>query len=206
MKQIISFIFSNLQFRIILLALIIIIFSNCKHNSKDYSMYLTNYKTIGGDFTLTDQYNKTFNLKNHRGKVILLFFGYTTCPDVCPTTLSKISDVYKQLGAKSKDVQTVFVSVDPERDNPKKLNNYLKHFEINAIGLTGKLSDIHKVSKLYKIFFQKNISKSAVGYLVDHTTYTYLIDQKGRVRHIFKHDTKINFMSGLINYLLTKKS
>jgi len=196
----------KLRYIIIIIVLIISFLTNCKINSSDYSVYLTFYKTIGGDFSLTDQYNKIFNLKDHRNKVILLFFGYTTCPDVCPTTLAKINNVYTELGSKSKEVLTVFVSVDPERDTPSKLKDYITHFDINALALTGKSDDILKVSKQYKIFYQKNLSKSAVGYLIDHSTYTYLIDQQGKVRHIFKHDTKVDFMVGLIKYLLNKKS
>ncbi len=166
--------------------------------------HLYDYK-MGGDFTLTDQNGKEFRLNEHRGKILLLFFGYTLCPDVCPATLAKLMETNKILGAESKDIQIVFVSVDPERDTPKRLKAYFNNFDAKIIGLTGLQKEIAKVARLYGAMYRKNFSGSAAGYLVDHYTRTFLIDQKGKVRYLFSHREKPGFIASVIRLLLPPK-
>ncbi|MCA9402688.1 MAG: SCO family protein, partial [Candidatus Omnitrophica bacterium] len=140
------------------------------------------YDAINPDknFKLTDQNGEPFELKDLRGKVVLLFFGYLSCPDVCPVTLSKLSRVYQQLTEKERgEVQTVFISVDSYRDSPDKIKEYLSYFSINAVGLTGDQMDVDFVVEDFDAWYQIVKSSSALGYLIDHTSYVYLLDQEG---------------------------
>ena len=133
------------------------------------------------DFVLHDQDGRLFHLKDHRGQIILIFFGYTSCPDVCPTTLSKLARVYKLLGPLREKVLTVFITIDPARDTPQKLKEYLQYFNINAVGLSGAKQETDAVVDSYKASYQKvETNSSALGYMFDHTDYLYLIDQDGK--------------------------
>ena len=163
---------------------------------------LQNDLKLGGDFTLTDMNGKPFHLQDLRGKVVLLYFGYTLCPDACPFTLSKIHRVYSMLGDRSSKIQTIFVSVDPDRDKPEKLVKYLAYYDVGAIGLTGTPEEIAKVAKQYQVVYRKVDSGSAAGYLMDHSTYTYLIDAEGKVRYRFKHSDGPPFMASVIRLLV----
>lgn len=140
------------------------------------------------NFTLTDQDGQPFQLSRLRGEVVLLFFGYTSCPDACPTTLSKLSKVYKLIGPQADRVVTVFISVDPERDTPRVLKDYLKYFRINSVGLTGTKAEIDAVVGKYGAKYEIEKSDSATGYHINHSTDLYLLDQKGEVVHRFKYD------------------
>jgi len=144
------------------------------------------------DFTLHDQDGNIFHLKDHRGQIVLLFFGYTSCPDVCPTALSKLARVYTLLGpAMRQKVLTVFVTIDPERDTAAKLKDYLQYFSINAIGLTGSKQEIDAVVDSYKAVYEKVVTNSsALGYMFDHTDSLYLIDTQGKTSRLFHPDDK----------------
>src|SRR5579862_6634820 len=104
---------------------------------------------VGGDFALTDYNGQRFELSSLRGKAVLIFFGYTSCPDVCPTTLSKLSEVYKKLGGDAKRVKTLYITVDPGRDTPAVMKDDLSNFEVDAVGLTGSKAQIDKVVAEY---------------------------------------------------------
>jgi len=163
--------------------------------------------TIGGDFTLTDQDNKTFELSSLRGKAVLIFFGYTACPDVCPTTMSKLATVYRELGADASGVQTVYVSVDTQRDTPAVLKEYLANFKsVQAIGLTGSVADIDKVTKLFGALYQisaaPGTSASHEAYSVAHTTSVYALDADGRTRLVFPYGATAEEMTKEIREIL----
>lgn len=147
------------------------------------------------DFSLTDQDGKEFHLRDHRGKVVLLFFGYLTCPDICPVTLSKISRVYQLLKDQSRNLQTVFVTIDPERDTPAKLKEYLQYFKLNVIGLTGSAAEIDKVVNAYKASYKKVEMDSEAGYLMDHSDLVYLIDPQGRVVDLIHFDDEASLVA-----------
>jgi protein SCO1/2 len=154
------------------------------------------------DFTLHDQDGKIFRLKDHRGEIILLFFGYTSCPDVCPTTLSKLARVYKLLGAMGKKVLTVFVTIDPVRDTAPKLKEYLQYFNINAVGLSGTKQEIGTVIDAYKATYEKvDTHSSALGYMFDHTDYLYAINAQGKTSYLFHPDDKAEDMANIIKGL-----
>lgn len=138
---------------------------------------------IGGDFEMTDGEGKTFKLSDLKGKVVILSFGYTHCPDVCPTELLTYNDTLKQLGGDAQNVKVVFASVDPERDTPELIGKYAKQFNPDFIGITATAGQALPVIKQqYRVVSAKVNPKEDSGtYLVDHTSGAYLIDKNGEV-------------------------
>jgi protein SCO1 len=131
------------------------------------------------DFTLTDQNGNLFRLSDQKGKIVLIFFGYTHCPDVCPITLSEFKKIKTMLGDQADQVRFVYITVDPERDTVEQINSFLQNFDPTFIGLTNDRTSLEPVWKAYGVYQQKQDTSSAVGYLVDHSTRTYLIDSQG---------------------------
>jgi protein SCO1/2 len=121
-------------------------------------------------------------LSDFKGKVTMLFFGYTHCPDACPTTMSELAQVVKLLGDKGKDVQVLFVTVDPERDSLDILKSYVPSFNPDFLGLRGDDTTTHKVAQDFKIYYAKQASNSKAGYTVDHSTGVYVFDKQGQIR------------------------
>jgi len=154
------------------------------------------------DFSLTRANGETFRLSEQQGKIVLLFFGYTACPDVCPTTLAELRLVMRELGDKTGQVQVVFVSVDPERDTPEKIQEYVEHFNPDFIGLTGAPEDLQVVWDKYGVFRERVESESAFGYIINHTARTYLIDQNGSLRLSYGFQTPVEDMVHDIEILL----
>ena len=131
------------------------------------------------DFELMDQNGQNFRLSDQNGKIVLLFFGYTNCPDVCPLTLSDFKQVIAGLGDQADQVRFVFITVDPERDTADVLRQYLPNFDPSIVGLTGTRQELEKVWGDYYVYQEKQDVGSSAGYVVDHTARTYLINQKG---------------------------
>lgn len=145
---------------------------------------------VGGPFTLTDHTGRRVSEKTFLGKYMLVYFGYTYCPDVCPTELQVISAALDQLGDKAKKIQPVFVTVDPERDDVKQMAQYVDHFHPSLIGLTGSAQDIKTVAKSYRVYFAriKNDGSSS-EYLMDHSSLIYLMGPKGNYVTHFTYGT-----------------
>jgi protein SCO1 len=144
------------------------------------------------DFELTRGDGSHFRLADARGEIVMLFFGYTSCPDVCPTTMAELKTALEKIGAdKAKDVRVVFVTVDPERDTPERVQEYVDHFDQDFIGLSGTESQLAKVWNSYGVFRQKVEGTSAAGYLIDHTARVTLIDQDGNLRVSYGFDTPV---------------
>ncbi|MFQ5466740.1 MAG: SCO family protein, partial [Kiloniellaceae bacterium] len=137
---------------------------------------------IGGPFTLADQTGRTVHDTDYRGRMMLISFGYTTCPDVCPTTLASISQALDDLGADAERVQPLFITIDPARDTPEALAAYMPNFHPSLIGLTGTQAQIAAVAKAYKVYYAK-AGGAAEGedYLMDHSTMVYLMGPDGRL-------------------------
>lgn len=134
------------------------------------------------DFSLTDHRGSSFDFSKHKGqKIFLLNFGYTSCPDVCPTTLATLRNVLVELEEKSNDVEVLFVSVDPDRDTVEKLSEYIPYFHENITGLTGTEDEIENITSAYRIFYFKEEEKSDTEYLMSHSPSVYLIDKKGNL-------------------------
>ena len=142
----------------------------------------------GGEISLRDTGGAKRTLADYRGKVVALYFGYMNCPDVCPTTLAALREAMIQLGADAGRMQVLFVSVDPERDTPPLIEQYVKSFDPRFQGLTGSLEELGTAAKQFKVFFAKSPGKEPGSYSVDHSTQTYLIDTTGRARIFLKHD------------------
>lgn len=157
---------------------------------------------FGRDFTLTDQDGQPFDTASLRGQVIFLFFGFTTCPDVCPMTLSKIAQAEALLGDDAARLQTVYVTVDPERDTPEKLKEYLGHYTLPVVGLTGTPEEVKSVAADFGVYYEKAEQDTAVGYLVDHTTLIYLIDPDGKLRYLSQPGDSAEVLAGLVKEIL----
>ena len=158
---------------------------------------------IGGDFGLTDHDNKAFELSALRGKVVLVFFGYSSCPDACPTTLSKLATVSRRLGDDRTHVKTLYISVDPERDTPDVLRTDLENFALDAVGLTGTKAEIDKVVSQFGAAYEITPTpESAAKYTVAHTTWLYALDTQGRTRIRFPYEATVDEIVGGIRALL----
>jgi len=145
-----------------------------------------------------------FNLKSLSDKIVLIFFGYTSCPDVCPSTLSDMKRVTKILGEDADNVQVIFITVDPDRDTAEKLNSYLSLFDPKFLGLTGSVNDLEKVWDKYGVYREIDTSsKTAAGYLVNHSSRLYLIDQKGRLFLTYGYGTSPDSIAEDIEYLIS---
>lgn len=142
---------------------------------------------FGGDFMLTDQDEARFDLSEHRGDAFLIFFGYTYCPDACPLMLSKLAAVYDALDlAPGQNVRTIYITVDPSRDTPKQLREYLAYFStVDVRGLTGSREEIDEVAERYGVLYKFQEPNEAGHYLVAHTTTLFLVDREGRLRYRF---------------------
>jgi protein SCO1/2 len=135
---------------------------------------------IGGPFTLTDVNGKTVTDKDLLGKPALMFFGYTFCPDVCPTTLAEAGEWLQALGPNADKLRMVFVTVDPQRDTQEKMKEYLSAFDPRIIGLSGSPESIAAMLKVYRVYARKVPQKDSADYLMDHSAAVYLMDAKGR--------------------------
>ncbi|MFT5532574.1 MAG: protein SCO1/2 [Burkholderiaceae bacterium] len=139
------------------------------------------------DFSLTDHNGKARTVADFKGKAVLIFFGYTQCPDVCPTTMAEMAAVMNDLGPQADKVQVLFVTLDPERDTQELLSKYVPAFDARFLGLYGDKAATDAVAKEFKIFYQKAAGKSADSYTIDHTAGSYVFDPQGRVRLFVKH-------------------
>lgn len=151
----------------------------------------------GKDFTLVDHTGKTRSLADFRGKVVVVFFGYTHCPDVCPTTLAELKMVKEQLGPDGERVQVLFVTVDPERDTQDVLARYVPAFDPAFIGLRGDAAATAKVAKDFKVFYQKVRGSRPDNYSVDHTAGSYVFDPDGRLRLFARQGNPANLASDI---------
>jgi protein SCO1/2 len=154
---------------------------------------------FGRDFALTDHTGKARTLADFRGKAVVLFFGYTQCPDVCPTTLATLAETMQRLGPDAADVQVLFVTVDPERDTAELLSHYVTAFNPSFIGLSGDADATARTAKEFKILYQKQPGKAPGSYTMDHSAGTFIFDPQGRLRvyvsygqgaDVFAHDIR----------------
>lgn len=160
---------------------------------------------FGKDFHLTDHNGEARALADFRGSVVAMFFGYTQCPDVCPTSMTAMAEVMKQLGQDAKRVQVLFITVDPERDTPPMLAQYVPQFHKSFLGLYGDLPATQQVAKDFKVFYEKRPGRTATSYTIDHTTGTYVFDPQGRLRLFVKHGENPERVAADIRLLLSGK-
>lgn len=139
------------------------------------------------DFALPDHNGKMRTLADFKGKAVVVFFGYTQCPDVCPTTMAEMATVMKELGPLADKVQVLFITLDPERDTPEILANYVPAFDSRFLGLVGDKAATEKVAREFKVFYQKVAGKQPGSYTMDHTAGSYVFDPQGRIRLFIRH-------------------
>ena len=154
------------------------------------------------DFTLTGAGGRSVKLSDYRGKVVVLYFGYTFCPDVCPTTLAELGQAMKRLGKRADGVQVVMVTVDPERDTPERLAEYVSFFNPTFVGLSGTPDQIAAAATPYGIYYQKHEGTPASGYLVDHTATITVLDREGRVKLVWPFGTASDDMAADLGQML----
>ena len=154
------------------------------------------------DFELDAANGQKVSLKNFDGDLVMLYFGYTFCPDVCPATLGELANALDILGNDATDVQVMMISVDPERDTPEILADYVTHFHPSFIGVTGTPEQIAQVAALYGIFYEAHEGTAATGYLVDHTASVMVIDQDGHLKLVFPFGTPAEDIAEDLSHLL----
>ena len=154
--------------------------------------------------SLTDPDGQRRTLADYKGKVVLVFFGYTQCPDVCPTTMTELAEVKRSLGADGARVQGIFVTVDPERDSAALLKAYVANFGPDITGLRGSPDEIKAAAKEFKVFYSKVPGKTDTSYTVDHTAGSYVFDAKGRVRLFTRYGSGAKALADDLKLLLAE--
>lgn len=183
----------------LLLIVITIMLSACAHTFAGVTS-----TAAAADFTLTDQTGSAFRLSDLKGRWILLAYGYTHCPDVCPMTLSILRDVKKQIGVGADRLDVVFVTIDPERDTADIMGKYVAHFDATFKGLTGTPAEIAAAAQPYNVKYEKKASTPAVGYVMNHTAYIYLIDPQFRLRVTYPFGVKSEEIARDLQYLMSQ--
>jgi len=158
--------------------------------------------TIGGPFQLTDQNGRKRSSDEFRGKLMAIYFGFTYCPDVCPTALTVITTALDQLGEQADAVVPILITIDPERDTPAVLKDYVAQFSPRIIGLTGSDREIAQVAKLFRVYYAKSPGSGGAPYLMDHTSLIYLMDQNGRFSTHFTHNNRAEDIVAAVRKLL----
>jgi protein SCO1/2 len=157
---------------------------------------------IGGELRLTDHDGKARTLADFRGKVVVVMFGFTQCPDVCPTTLADFASALKKLGGDAAAVQVLFVTVDPKRDTAELLRQYVPAFDPTFLGLRGDTAATNKVTKEFRVYAQERPGKSAESYSVDHSAQSFVFDRAGRVRLIIGYGVAPDAIASDLRILL----
>jgi protein SCO1/2 len=156
---------------------------------------------VGGPFTLLDQSGKKRSLAEFKGKVVLIYFGYMFCPDICPTDLSNLAGLLKRLGKDSDQVQTIFITLDPARDTPELIGKYVQHFDKRILGLRGTEQQTKQVATQYKTFYEK-VSQNGNQYVIDHTAFTFIMNRAGKYLAFFPPGTSPERMEVMVREAL----
>lgn len=176
---------------VLVVVLLLFVFDNRKPGELLFNDAGVNPAGIGGEFVLNGPAGKPIALSDYRGKIVLLYFGYTSCPDVCPASMLQLKLAMQELAEDSKHVQGIFVSVDPQRDNGARLQSYVQYFHPSFIGLTGSEADVRKVSTQWGVEYQRLESSSALSYLIAHTDYIFVLDKNQRLAAIFTSSSNV---------------
>jgi len=176
--------------------------AGCEQSSPSFNSVDITGANYARDFSLTDQDGHRKTLADYRGKVVLMFFGYTQCPDVCPTTMADMAQVKAKLGAQGDKFQVLFVTVDPERDTQQLLAQYVPSFDKSFVGLYGNADETARTAKEFKVIYQKVPGKTPSSYSIDHTAGCYVFDPQGRLRLFVKHSQSIDSIAADIKRLM----
>ncbi|MFZ6681426.1 SCO family protein [Undibacterium sp. Tian12W] len=153
------------------------------------------------DFHLRGHDGKDYSLASFKGKHLLIFFGFTQCPDICPTALSRAVHIRKLLADKAEQLQVIFITIDPERDTPELLAQYMKAFDPSFLGLYGDMKETQEAAAAFKVFYQKVPGGSS--YTMDHTAISYVFDDKGKIRLALKHEQTAEQCAADLRALMT---
>ena len=156
------------------------------------------------DLPLTDQHGKARHLSDFAGKVVVVFFGFTQCPDVCPTSMQELAEVKKMLGADGDRLQGIFVTVDPERDTPEVLAAYMANFDPSFLALRGSPEQLAAVAKDFKIYYKKVEGKTPTSYSMDHSAGSYVYDTAGRLRLYHRYGSGAQALASDVKVLLAE--
>lgn len=154
-------------------------------------------------FELTDHNGQKRTLADFKGKAVAVFFGFTQCPDVCPTALAELAKVKAGLGKDADKLQVIFITIDPERDTPAVLKSYLANFDPQALGLVGSLEQTASTAKEFKVFYAKVPGTTAGSYTMDHTAGSYVFDPQGKIRLFVRHGTDPRLLIGDLKQILS---
>ena len=160
---------------------------------------------VGTPFTLTNPQGKRVSLADFRGKLVLLYFGYTTCPDVCPTDLAAMAQAVHSLGKDGAQIQPVFITLDPERDTQAVLGDYAKAFHPRLVALRGSEAETRRIATAYKVYYEKNTPPNSKIYLIEHTAFTFLLDRNGKYLLFFPPGTPPGRMATMLREQLAEK-
>jgi protein SCO1 len=171
----------------LLLALLIAVLAACQADAPRFNNVDITGANYARDFRLADFNGKMRSLSDFRGKLVVVFFGYTQCPDVCPTTLTDMAEVKKRLGPDGDKLQVIFITLDPDRDTDQVLAQYVPGFDPSFLALRGSREETAAIAKDFKVFYQKVPGKTETSYTLDHTAGSYVFDREGRVRLFLRH-------------------
>ena len=178
-----------------------------RHAASDGPSAILNAPAIGGPFSLIAPDGSTVTERTYRGKTMLVYFGYTYCPDACPTTLNSISEALSELGPLADHVSVLFITIDPERDTREVLANYVKSFDRHIVGLTGTAAQVAAAANAYGVYYARyKVEGAPDGYLMDHTSIVFVMDEEGRFVATFTQETPAAQMADRLRKLITKTS
>lgn len=178
------------------------IISGCSQDRPQFKNIDITGADYAKDFQLTDQNGQLRSLKDFRGKVVILFFGYTQCPDVCPTTMAELAEAKKALGKDGDKLQVLFVTVDPERDTAQVLKGYMANFDPSFLALRPTPDQLAEVAKDYKVYYKKVDGKTPTSYTMDHSAGSYVYDPRGNVRLYYRYGSSTQALVSDIELLL----
>jgi protein SCO1/2 len=153
------------------------------------------------DFTLASA-DGDVSLSDYRGKLVLIYFGYTFCPDICPATLANVAQAMRDIDPNAGNIQLIMISLDPERDTPEKLAEYVAHFHPSFIGITGSKDQLDEIASLYGIFYEKTEGTVNTGYMIDHTATLLVIDREGYLKLVFPFGVTADEIADDLKYML----
>jgi len=188
----------------LVLAAVVLALAGCSPDAPKFMASDVTGTAFGRDFALTDHTGRARTLADFRGKAAVLFFGYTQCPDVCPTTLAALAEAMRQLGPDAARVQVLFATLDPERDTAELLSHYVTAFDPSFLGLRGDADATARAAKEFKILYQKQPGRTPDSYTIDHSAGTFVFDPQGRLRLYVSHGQAADVFAHDIRELLRK--
>jgi len=188
----------------LVLAAVVLALAGCSPDAPKFMASDVTGTAFGRDFALTDHTGRARTLADFRGKAAVLFFGYTQCPDVCPTTLAALAEAMRQLGPDAARVQVLFATLDPERDSAELLSHYVTAFDPSFLGLHGDADATARAAKEFKILYQKQPGRTPETYTIDHSAGTFVFDPQGRLRLYVSHGQAADVFAHDLRELLRK--